>query len=726
MSTANATAIIQHARSQNRLLLTEVEAKTLLSAAHIPVVQTQLARTRDEAIAHAQQLGFPVVLKICSSEVVHKSDVGGVKLNLTTADAVGGAFDDIMRAVQRSQPNAAIDGVSVQPMAKPGLEVIVGLTTDPQFGPVCMFGLGGIAVEVLKDVAFRLAPLSQRDAHAMIREIKSYPLLTGHRGQLTVDLNALAHLLLQISMLPETHPEIKELDLNPVFAYAEGCLAVDARIALHGAQLPAPPRPLSAATRASLDRAFNPKAVAVIGDKRAMNYMWLRNQSTFQGKTYSVQIDEREIPGIQALGVPNYKSLAEIPEPIDYVMTAVPRQVAPRIVADCAAQKVNGVMLFTSGFSEVGDEDGRKLERAIVDTARAAGMALIGPNCMGLYHPRIGLRNYAELPAGEAGTVGFIGQSGTHTITFSLSAPNHGIKISKAVSFGNAAVLDVSDYLDYLANDADTQMIGMYLEGVREGRRFFSLLREVTPKKPVVIWKGGRSEAGKRAVSSHTGSLAIPTAVWDAMVRQAGAISAETFDEALDTIKLLSFAKPTIGTRVGLVAMSGGPSVSITDAFEQAGLTVPELTEASYQELSSFFTVIGGSFRNPLDSGYTIGMGQSVDNLARLFAILERDPNIDVIVMDTGAGLVAGQWQAHPQTLTTLLDALESFGKRSAKPFFVVLQPFAYETALVEVRNQFHARGIATYATHQRAGRALRLATDYWRFHAIDEKNVAK
>ena len=514
------------------------------------------------------------------------------------------------------------------------------------------------------------------------------------------------------------HPEIKELDLNPVFAYAEGCLAVDARIALHGAELPAAPRPLSAVTRAALGRAFNPKAVAVIGDKRAMNYMWLRAQSTFTGKVYSVQIDEREIPGITALGVPNYKSLAEIPEPIDYVMTAVPRQIAPRIVADCAAQKVGGVMLFTSGFSEVADEEGKKLEKVLVDTARAAGMALIGPNCMGLYHPRLGLRNYAELPAGEIGTVGFIGQSGTHTITFSVTAPNHGIKISKAASFGNAAVLDASDFLDYLANDAETQIIGMYLEGVREGRRFFSLLREVTPKKPVVIWKGGRSEAGKRAVASHTGSLAIPTSVWDAVVRQAGALSAETFDEALDAIKLLSFAKSTTGTRVGLIAMTGGPSVSITDAFEHAGLVVPELSESSYQELSSFFTVIGGSFRNPLDSGYTIGMGQSVENLERLLAILDRDPNIDVIVMDTGAGLVAGQWQAHPRTLTTLLDALERFMIRSAKPFFVVLQPFAHEAALLEVRNQFHARGIATFATHQRAARALRLATEYWRFHA--------
>ncbi|MGE4096430.1 MAG: acetate--CoA ligase family protein, partial [Candidatus Binatia bacterium] len=707
MQNPSAIAIIQQARQQNRQLLTEVEAKALLHASNIPVTQTSLACTPDEAIAQAEQCGFPVVLKVCSSTIIHKSDSGGVKLNLSSADDVRRGFQEIMHAVQQAQPTAEVDGVSVQPMAKPGIEVIVGLTTDSQFGPVCMFGLGGIAVEILKDVAFRLAPLNQRDAQTMIREIKGFSLLAGYRGQPAADCAALESLLLQVAALATTYPEIKEIDLNPVLAYTDGCLAVDARIVLHSGQLPDTPRPLSPTTRAALQRVFHPRTVAVIGDKRAMNYMWLRSQSTFQGKVYSVQIDERELPGIAALGVSNYRSLAEIPDEVDYVMTAVPRQIAPRIIADCAAKNVGGVMLFTSGFSEVGDEEGKQLEQKLAETARSSKTTLIGPNCMGIYNPGLGLRNYTELPTGEAGNVGFIGQSGTHTITFSLAAPQHGIKISKAVSFGNAIVLDASDYLDYLANDAETKVIGMYLEGVREGRRFFSCLREVTPHKPVVIWKGGQSEAGKRAISSHTGSLAIPTAVWDAMVRQAGAISAETFDEALDAIKLLLFVKPTTGIRVGLVAMTGGPSVVITDAFEQAGLAVPELSEASYQELASFFTVIGGSFRNPLDSGYTIGMGQSTENLERLLAILDRDPHIDAIVMDTGAGLVVGQWQAHPQTLATLLTTLQQFASRSAKPFLVVLQPFAREDALLAVRDQFHAHGLATFATHQRAARAL-------------------
>lgn len=717
MPSANTTAIIQQARVRQRLLLTEVEAKTLLSAAGVPVVEAKLASTSEEAVTLARAIGFPVALKICSSDIVHKSDVGGVRLNVRSAEEVYAAFEEILTAARQAHPSAVIDGVSVQGMAKLGVEVIVGLTSDAQFGPTLMFGLGGVAVEVLKDVAFRLPPLTQRDAGAMIREIRGLPLLTGYRGQLAVDLAALERLLLQVSALAEAHPEIRELDLNPVFAYADGCLAVDARVVLHSEGATASPRPVSPATRAQLARVFNPKVVAVIGDKRANNYMWLRGQSTFQGKVYSVQIDERELPGITALNVPNYTSLAAIPDEIDYVMTAVPRQIAPRIIKDCAEKKVGGVMLFTSGFSET-DAEGKRLEQNIADTARAAGMALIGPNCMGIYHPRIGVRNYPELPAGEAGTVGFIGQSGTHAITFSLAAPNQGVKISKAVSFGNAAVLDASDYLDYLAADDDTKIIGMYLEGVREGRRFFSLLRQVTSKKPVVIWKGGQSEPGQRAISSHTGSLAVPAAVWNAMVRQAGAIPAETFDEILDVIKLLQCTKPTTGAGMGLIAMTGGPSVVITDAFARAGLQVPLLSEASYQELASFFNVIGGSFRNPLDSGGTVGMGQSSQNLERLLSILERDPHVDAIAMDTGAGLVAGQWQSHPRTLTSLLDTLSQFAERSAKPFFVILQPFAHEVALISVRAQFHARGLATFPTHDRAARALRLVVDYHRFHA--------
>jgi acyl-CoA synthetase (NDP forming) len=215
-----------------RKFLTEVAAKELLGAQGIPVVPTDLARSPSEAARLAKSLGLPVALKIASPDVIHKSDVGGVRLHLTSLSQVSRAYGEIVVAVRSRVPEAVIDGVSVQPMAKPGIEVVAGLTRDPTFGPVVMFGLGGIFVEVLNDVAFRVVPLRPKDARAMIREIRGFPTLQGSRGAPPADLGALEGMLLTLSILAEQHQEIHEIDLNPVFAYPTGALAVDARILL--------------------------------------------------------------------------------------------------------------------------------------------------------------------------------------------------------------------------------------------------------------------------------------------------------------------------------------------------------------------------------------------------------------------------------------------------------------------------------------------------------------
>lgn len=222
--------IIAKARSEGRTVLTEVEAKRLLGQAGVDVVDTRLAASREEAVSLSRELGFPVALKIASADIIHKSDAGGVKLGLGDAGAVERAYDDVMAAAKKQYPKAKILGVAVQKMARPGVEVIIGMSKDAQFGPVLMFGLGGILVEVLKDVSFRLVPLAKRDAAEMIREIKGYPLLEGYRGQEPVKIAYLEKLLLKVSEFVEQNPEVKELDLNPVFAYSDGALAVDARV----------------------------------------------------------------------------------------------------------------------------------------------------------------------------------------------------------------------------------------------------------------------------------------------------------------------------------------------------------------------------------------------------------------------------------------------------------------------------------------------------------------
>jgi acyl-CoA synthetase (NDP forming) len=464
-----------------------------------------------------------------------------------------------------------------------------------------------------------------------------------------------------------------------------------------------------------LERALNPRTVAVVGDKRAMGYMWLHCMKTFTGKTVSVQVDPNEIEGIEAMGVANYKSLLEVPDEIDYVVCAVPRPVAARIIADCIAKKVGAVALFTSGFAETETEEGIAAQEQITTMAREAGLLLIGPNCMGIYNRRLGVRHSTDQAAGDAGNVGFISQSGTHCINFSLVGAVQGIKCSKTVSFGNAVVLDAPDYLEYLANDPETEVIAMYIEGVKDGPRLLRTLREIARRKPVVVWKGGMTAAGSRAVYSHTASLATAPAIWEAAMRQAGVVQTDGLDETIDAVKLLVHAKPTTGRRMGLIAMTGGQSVVITDAFEREGLEVPLLTAVSYEKLSAFFNIIGGSYRNPLDAGGTIGMGFVPGNLEKLFAILEEDENVDAVAMEVGATFIARRMRENPAIMQAFVDTLAKQRERSSKPFLAIAHAGHVEDVMRDMRVKLLERGVATFVSFQAAARAQARSVGYWR-----------
>lgn len=465
--------------------------------------------------------------------------------------------------------------------------------------------------------------------------------------------------------------------------------------------------------RARLERALNPRTVAVVGDKKAGGYNWLRNMSTFTGKVYSVQVDPNEIPGIEAMGVQNFRSLTEIPEEIDYVVCAVPRQVAPRVIQDAVAKGVGGVGMFTSGFAETGEELGRQLQDAVVSMAKEAGMVLIGPNCMGLYNARLGVRFSGDQPAGEGGRVGLISQSGTHGINVSLVAAANGIRLSKAISIGNAVVVDVPDYLEYFRDDPETDVIALYIEGVKDGRRFRQVLMDVARTKPVIIWKGGQTSAGARATMSHTASLASPGHVWGALVRQANAVPVDTLDDLIDTLQVILRAKPIRGERVALMAMTGGQSVVLTDAFEKAGLTVPELDQSSYDQLSGFFNVIGGSYRNPFDMAGTIN--QEPEHLGRIFDIIDADQNVDAIAMEMSALFMARRWAQHPEQLDDLLNRIDQFRERSAKPFTAILHPGHIEAEVAALRPKIQERGLAVLPSFDRAARAMARLAAYER-----------
>ena len=461
-----------------------------------------------------------------------------------------------------------------------------------------------------------------------------------------------------------------------------------------------------------LDRAFNPRSVAVVGDKAEMGYMWLRSLATFQGRVYSVQIDEQEFPGIEALGVKNYPRLLDIPDEVDYVIVAVPRAIAPQIVKQCIQKKVGGAMLFTSGFAESNTEEGIGLQKTITDMACDANLNLIGPNCVGIFNPKIGLRHSIDQYSGYGGNVGFISQSGTHATFFTLVGEVNGITISKSVSYGNAAVLDATDYLEYLGEDEDTNIIGIYIEGVKDGRRFFSTLRDVARRKPVLHWKGGGTKEGTRATASHTASLAGQPQLWDALIKQCGAIKVDNLDEMVDTIQALLYAKPTTGNRVGLAAMTGGQSVVITDTFVRGGFEVPLLTERSYKEFASFFNTIGSSYRNPLDISSNL---PHLDRIIRCLDILNKDERIDTVVLDLPlVFLTRISWHI-PGFFDDLVEALALYKERSPKPFLAIITCTHAESEAIDARKKLVAKGIPNFPSFDRGANALKKVVAHYR-----------
>ncbi|MFC1951302.1 CoA-binding protein [Chloroflexota bacterium] len=470
-----------------------------------------------------------------------------------------------------------------------------------------------------------------------------------------------------------------------------------------------------------LDRLFNPRSVAVIGDR---GKMWLRNLSSFKGELYSVQTDEREYSSIEAMGIRHYYNIIDIPDEIDYVIVSVPSAATPQIIEDCIRKKVAGVMLFTAGFAETITEEGIKLQEIITNMAREADLKIIGPNCMGIFNPKIGLRHNVDQYLGDSGPVGFISQSGTFAGLFSLAGAVHGIKISKSVSYGNAVVLDSTDYLEYFAEDDETEIIGMYIEWVRDGRRLYECLRKTIPKKPILIWKGGQTEEGVRATISHTAAIAQSGIIWDTLIHQSGALKVDSLDEIIDVTKALIYARPTSGNRVALIAMTGGPSVGMTDAFVKAGFEVPRLTDKSYREFALFLDRVGGSYRNPLD--IISNLNYSMETLLRILNILDSDTNIDSVVLDLSSMAIMRKMvesQESSGNLKRLVDTLTDFKEKSAKPFMAVINPMHREGLASELRDSLTVKGIVSYPNYERAAKTLMKLVGYYRFVLNIETN---
>lgn len=464
---------------------------------------------------------------------------------------------------------------------------------------------------------------------------------------------------------------------------------------------------------------FHPKAVAVIGASATSgsgsNFIAAYQEQGFKGNIYPVNPNASEVLGLKC-----YPDIASVPEKVDFVIVSVPARLVTQVLNECADAGVRNLHIFTAGFKETHDEEGAETEKKIREIAEERGLAIIGPNGMGPYVPRSGITGWRRAPK-ESGTVGVVSQSGTVAQFFSSCGVGAGFRFSKVISFGNGTVLHATDYLEYFKDDPETEIIAMYLEGVDDGRKFFQLAKETTPRKPVIVLNGGLTESGARAVASHTGSLATSESVWDAFYKQTGAIRADSLAELVDITVAFYYMKPMRGRRVALMGSGGGVAVGSADAFAREGLETPTLTEATQRQLREFVPRAGASVRNPLDAGAAMRDPKLLD---RTLELLVADPNIDAVLLNFALDfLMAFQQRPGSQHLDKIdSQKLSEFARNNAygKPLALITDSLGYngesEKAKMDTQKVFFESGIAVFPTIQRAARALRKFAGYYEF----------
>lgn len=558
--------ILEQAGRENRTYLMEHECKELLEGMGIATTGSLVAGSGDEAAGMARVLGYPVALKIVSPDVVHKVETGGVRLNLNSADEVRKAYRDIVGSYRYQH----IVGVSVQRMAAPGVEAIVGVTRDPNFGRILMFGLGGTFAEVLGDVTFRVLPVTERDVDGMIREIKGYPLLQGYRGQ-SVDVDSLKGLLLRISDLVGACPEIRELDLNPVFLYPDGNCVVDAGMFV-GKRVERP----AARRSPNLRDFFYPKSIAVIGAsgvKGKLGYNVLNNLLShgYKGKLYPINPKNDVVQGVKA-----YRHIADVPGAVDLALVIVPAERTPAAIEECCRKGVRFIVVETAGFAETGGK-GKEAQERIRQLAEASGCRILGPNCSGVIntHHRM-VQSIGLLEKLGQGNVGMVAQAGVYAAGI-LTGLRRIMDFGIVATIGNKMDIDETDILEFLGKDEHIDVIAMYMEDVTSGRRLIEVAREVTAVKPIIAMKSGRTEAGKKAALSHTASLAGDDRFNDAAFRQSGIIRARDNAHLFDLVRAFSKQPLPAGDGMMVVTYAGSLGVAATDTLYLQGLRLAEL-----------------------------------------------------------------------------------------------------------------------------------------------------
>src|SRR5450432_1248721 len=578
--------ILDAVKADKRTSLTAPEGKLVCDAYGIPVPKEGVAKSAGDAAKIATGMGFPVVMKIVSPDILHKTEAGGVMVDLKTAVDVEKNYETILANAKKYKSDAKIEGIQVQQMLLGGQEVIVGAVTDGSFGKLVAFGLGGVLVEVLKDITFRLAPATKQDALSMLDGIQAHEMLKGVRGSEPANRDAIADIIVNVSKLISDFPEIAEMDLNPVFATKDNAIAADVRIVVDFAPKPPRPRPNHDDIVRQMNRIMKPKSVAGIGasaETGKIGNSVMRNliNGGYKGEIYPIHPKADEILGRKA-----YKSVKDVPGKIDVAVFAIPAKFVAQALIEVGEKKIPGAVLIPSGFAETGNVKGQV---ELQEIGHKYGVRLMGPNIYGFYYTPKNLCTTfctAYDVKGHAALSSQSGGIGMAIIGFSRSAK---MGVSAIVGLGNKSDIDEDDLLTFFEQDDNTHIIAQHCEDLKDGRSFAEVAKRVTKKKPVVMLKAGRTSAGARAASSHTGALAGNDKIYEDVLKQCGVIRARSLRDMLDFARGMPKLPTPKGENVVIITGAGGSGVLLSDACidnKLSLMTIPPDLDAAFRKFN--------------------------------------------------------------------------------------------------------------------------------------------
>ena len=577
--------------------MSALQGAKVCEAYGIPVPHEGLARSSDAAVDLAQNMGFPVVLKIVSPDILHKTEAGGVLVGLASAEAVADGYRTIISNASSYKSDADISGVQVQQMMTTGQEVIIGAVTDPTFGKIVAFGLGGVLVEVLKDVTFRMAPIDRAEAQSMVEGIAAAEILRGVRGAEPVDQSALVDLIQRVSDLVNDFPQFSEVDLNPVLSTPRGATAVDVRILVEKDPPLTPDRFSQDAILTAMNRIMRPKSIAVIGasavDGKIGNSV-MKNliNGGYKGAIYPINPKASEI-----LGVKSYSSITDVPGDVDVAVFAIPAQFVGDALEEVGQKGVGGAILISSGFAETGEQE---LQDEVLAIARKHDVRILGPNIYGYYYTPESLCATFCTPYDVKGSVALSSQSGGIGMAILGFSRSSKMGVSAIVGVGNKADIDEDDLLTFFEQDDNTKCIAMHLEDLKDGRAFVEAAKRVSQKKPIIVLKAGRTAMGARAASSHTGALAGDDKVYDDILRQSGVVRARGLKEMLEFARGVPVLPTPQGENVVIITGAGGSGVLLSDACVDNGLSLMSMPPDLDAAFKKFIPPFGAS-GNPVD-----------------------------------------------------------------------------------------------------------------------------